>query len=243
MTDWSPTGAPYAVSERASASADLERAYRRLVRFYPRSFRRENTEEIIAVLLATAREDQRRPSLPEAADLLRGATLMRLGLSGCPRTVLYAVRLMYLGALAEVALLAGVVLSASRIEAYARGVALRSIGPHPTTAAVHQALATASSVVGADLTADVTITVFAIAAWLFLAWANGKGSPYARVGALISFAFYATVSLFGFATGDLTVAPVAVTISCAVIALGLAANILLIAKPSWPYYERQAVAR
>jgi hypothetical protein len=223
MTDWSPAGAPYAISERASASADLERAYRRLVRFYPRSFRRENTEEIIAVLLATAREDQRRPSLPEAADLLRGAALMRLGLSGCPRTVLYAVRLMYLGALAEVALLAGVVL--------------------PAGAAVHQALATASSVVGADLTADVTITVFAIAAWLFLAWANGKGSPYARVGALISFAFYATVSLFGIANGDLAVAPVAVAISCAVIALGLAVNILLIARPSWPYYERQAVAR
>jgi hypothetical protein len=243
MTDWSPAGAPYAISERASASADLERAYRRLVRFYPRSFRRENTEEIIAVLLATAREDQRRPSLPEAADLLRGAALMRLGLSGCPRTVLYAVRLMYLGALAEVALLAGVVLPAGRVEAYARGVALRSLGPHPAPAAVHQALATASSVVGADLTADVTITVFAIAAWLFLAWANGKGSPYARVGALISFAFYATVSLFGIANGDLAVAPVAVTISCAVIAIGLAVNILLIARPSWPYYERQAVAR
>jgi hypothetical protein len=39
----------------------------------------------------------RRPSLMEAADLLR----MRLGLVGCPRTVLYAVRLMYLGALAQ----------------------------------------------------------------------------------------------------------------------------------------------
>ena len=77
MTDWSPTGARYAISERASASAELERAYRRLVAFYPRSFRRENTEEIIAVLLATAREDQRRPSLVEVAESLKevGRTL------------------------------------------------------------------------------------------------------------------------------------------------------------------------
>src|ERR1700733_2329511 len=100
MGDWSPTGAPFSISERASASAQLERAYRRLVGLYPRSFRRESTEEIIAVLLATAREDQRRPSLMETADLLRGAALARLGLSGCPRTGLYALRLMYLGGLA-----------------------------------------------------------------------------------------------------------------------------------------------
>jgi hypothetical protein len=105
MADCSPTGAPFSISDRASASAQLERTYRRLVNFYPRSFRRDSTEEIIAVLLATAREDQRRPSIMEAADLLRGALRMRLRLSNCPRTVLNAVRLMYLGALAEVALI------------------------------------------------------------------------------------------------------------------------------------------
>src|ERR1700761_3644759 len=103
MTDWSPTGAPYAISERASASAELERAYRRLVGLYPRSFRRGNTEEIIAVLLATAR-----------------AALARRGLSGCPRTVLYAVRLMYLGALAQAVELVALVSSASAIQAAAR---------------------------------------------------------------------------------------------------------------------------
>ena len=56
MSDWSPTGAPFPISEAASACASLERSYRRLVACYPRSFQRENTEEIIAVLLATARE-------------------------------------------------------------------------------------------------------------------------------------------------------------------------------------------
>ena len=80
---------------------DLERGYRRLVAFYPRSFRRENGDEIVAVLLATAASGQRRPGLPESFDLLRGALRMHLGLSRSPRTVLYAARLMCLGALAE----------------------------------------------------------------------------------------------------------------------------------------------
>ena len=37
-----------------NSSASLERGYRRLLAFYPRAFRRENEEEILAVLLATA---------------------------------------------------------------------------------------------------------------------------------------------------------------------------------------------
>src|SRR5579862_6240589 len=114
-SDWSPTGAPFSISESASTSASLERAYRRLVALYPRSFRRENTEEIIAVLLATSRADQRWPSLLEVADLLRGALRMWLGLSNCPRTVLHAVRLMYLGAVAEVTVLITVLVSAGGI--------------------------------------------------------------------------------------------------------------------------------
>jgi hypothetical protein len=243
MTDWSPAGAPYAISERASASAGLERAYRRLVGFYPRSFREQNTEEIIAVLLATAREDQRRPSLLEAADLLRGATLMRLGLSGCPRTVLYAVRLMYLGAAAEVAVLVSVLVSAGRIGAHADAVALRSIGPHPAPGAAHQALATAATVVDTDLTAVVAITLFAIVTWLFLAWANGKGSPYGRVGAIITCAFYTAAMALDLSQGALMIAPAGVIAACVVLAIGVSVNILLVAKPSWPYYERHVVAR
>ena len=69
MADWSPTGAPFSISDRAPASVPLERAYRRLIGFYPRSFRRESTEEILAVLLATARRPAEallvmRPSWP-----------------------------------------------------------------------------------------------------------------------------------------------------------------------------------
>ena len=87
-------------------TADLERGYRRILACYPRSFRSQNTEEIIAVLLATARDDQRRPGIPEAADLLRGAVRMRMGISRWPWTVRTAVRLMWLGAVAAIVLVA-----------------------------------------------------------------------------------------------------------------------------------------
>jgi hypothetical protein len=46
-----------------SDSADLERRYRQLLAGYPRAFRREHEQEIIAVLMAGAGEGQRRPGL------------------------------------------------------------------------------------------------------------------------------------------------------------------------------------
>ena len=42
----------------------LERAYRRLLAWYPREFRRENGQEILAVLMAGAPDGQRRPAWP-----------------------------------------------------------------------------------------------------------------------------------------------------------------------------------
>jgi hypothetical protein len=59
-------------------SAALERSYRRVLACYPRSFRKGNEDEILAVLMDTAEEGQTRIGLPEAADLIRGAVRMRL---------------------------------------------------------------------------------------------------------------------------------------------------------------------
>jgi hypothetical protein len=56
-----------------SGRAPLERRYRRVLACYPKAFRRESGEEILAVLLATAGEGQRRVRPAETADLLRGA--------------------------------------------------------------------------------------------------------------------------------------------------------------------------
>jgi hypothetical protein len=241
MADWSPTGESFSISDRASSSAQLERAYRRLVGFYPRSFRHENTEEIIAVLLATAREDQRRPSVAEASDLLRGALRMRLGLSNCPRTVLYAVRLMYTGALAEVAVLVTLLVSVGRIESGAQAMAVRAIGPQAASAAARQALANVGPTISVVLSAEVVIALFAIAGWLLLAWANGKGFPFARVAAIILCAFYTALLSMGLVNGSAALAPVPVIAAGVAGVIGVATVILLVMKQSWPYYERQAV--
>src|ERR1700722_2665490 len=217
MADWSPTGAPFSISDRASASAQLERAYRRLVGFYPRSFRRESTEEIIAVLLATARDDQRRPTVMEATDLLRGALRMRLGLARCPRTVRYAVRLMYLGALAQLGALVVLLANYGSIHAAAK-----------------QLLANTGTTIGAELTADVVVTLFAIAGWVLLAWANGKGFPYGRPLAIFACGAYTAVTAAGLANGDTTSASALAIASCVVAAIGVATVVLLVLRPSWP---------
>jgi hypothetical protein len=58
--------------------SDLERRYRRLLVCYPAAFRREHAHEMLCVLMAGAAQGQRWPRLAEIADLLRGATSMRL---------------------------------------------------------------------------------------------------------------------------------------------------------------------
>jgi len=65
---------------RESAAA-LEGRYRRLLAWYPRSFRREQEGGMLTVLMAGARPGQHRPGLLETADLLRSALGMRLVLA------------------------------------------------------------------------------------------------------------------------------------------------------------------
>lgn len=60
--------------------AILERRYRWLLGWYPTSFRKENEEEALGVLMASARDGKRRPSAAEAADVLRSALRMRFRL-------------------------------------------------------------------------------------------------------------------------------------------------------------------
>jgi hypothetical protein len=242
MTDMSPTGAPFAISERVSSSAQLEHAYRRLVQLYPRSFRRESTEEIIAVLLATARADQRYPSVLEAADLLRGAARMWLGLSNCPRTVLYAVRLMYLGALAEIAVLVTLLVTSGSISAAVRANAIRSLGPHPDHAAAAQATANAATVISNHLDGDILVLLLAVAGWLVLAWSSGKGWGPARGYAIILCAVYTSLTALDVSQGTWAVAPAAVIASAVTLTIGVTAVGLLLAKPSWRFYGARTAA-
>jgi hypothetical protein len=58
-------------------AVDLERRYRRLLKFFPARYRREHEQEILSVLMAGAKEGQRRPGLADSAVLLTSAIFMR----------------------------------------------------------------------------------------------------------------------------------------------------------------------
>jgi hypothetical protein len=205
----------------------LERAYRRILACYPRSFRRENEEEILAVLMATAGDDQRRPGIAEAADLIRGAVRMRMGLSRTPRTVLHAVRLMYLGAVAELGVLVTLLLTEGSIRA-----AVLHRNPQLTAAQLHP-------LDRLFLFESAGCCVVAVL-WLCMAWANGKGNAYARIAAICLFAL-ATAGMIGdLATGCALYAPVVMAVGGVVWLIGLAAVVLLLRPQSGPYFARQA---
>jgi hypothetical protein len=59
-------------------SRGLERRYRRLLALYPRAFRGEREEEMLAVLMAGAAEGQQRPRLDESTNLIGSAIFTRL---------------------------------------------------------------------------------------------------------------------------------------------------------------------
>jgi hypothetical protein len=210
-----------------SESRQLELAYRRLVAFYPRSFRRENEEEIVTVLLATAPDGQRRPEIAESVDLLRGAVRMRMNLSRTPHTVLNAVRLMYLGAVAELGALIVLWLTESSIRA-----AIWHRYPTLTAGQVGQ--------VNTVFTVDLAVGATAIPLWLLMAWATGKGSQLARVAAIVCFAFSTAGMITDLANGSPQFAPAAFTCGVVVWLIGLAAIVNLLRKPSMVFFERQA---
>ena len=162
----------------------LERAYRRLLAWYPPEFRRENEQEILAVLMAGAPPGQRRPGLAESADVIRSGLWMRLrpSVPRSARTVRAAVRLMYAGAAVSAAeLVVGLALIIVDVQVAARGPFL---GQDPTT---HKPLVIAAW------------TVFCLAAvslWLWMARANGRGRNWARIVSTVLFGL-ATLNLGG----------------------------------------------
>jgi len=61
-----------------TAAGGLEGGYRRLLRWYPPSYRCRHEEEILGVLMAAAQPGQRRPSARESLDLLWSALKIRM---------------------------------------------------------------------------------------------------------------------------------------------------------------------
>jgi hypothetical protein len=58
--------------------AALERGYRRLLAWYPRAFRRERADEMLAVLMAGAPDGRRRPGAAETLNLVLNGLRLRL---------------------------------------------------------------------------------------------------------------------------------------------------------------------
>jgi hypothetical protein len=205
-------------------SASLERGYRRLLAWYPRAFRRENEEEILAVLMACAQDGQARPSLEAAVDLLKGAMRMRLRpRAGQPRTVFAAVRLMWVGAAAELAALITIILTAGSV----RSAVLHS---HPT--AVPGTMT--------HLTIDEVGVPIIIGVWLFQAWAISRGRDAARFG-FTSFFFLITMSvIIAQAQGGAVYAPADLIAGAAAWLVALAAVVLIFLPASNRYFRQQA---
>lgn len=205
-------------------SAQLEHGYRRVLACYPKAFRRANEDEILAVLMATAAEGQQRVGLAESVDLLRGALRMHLGLSHSPRPVLNAIRLMCLGAVLELGVLVTVLVTLGSVRS--------AIVQDFTAAQWHTALLTqiVPLAVGAPIGAGL---------YLWLAWANGRGSDRARFAAMALFGLVTLELLIALGEGAALYAPadlIALTIPWLV---GLASIVLIFSKKASPYYQQE----
>lgn len=164
-------------------ATDLERRYRRWLRWYPGSFRREHEDEILGVLMATARDGQRRPDPMECLDLMGNGLRMRLRptLTASDRSAARVVRLMYAGAVVELA--AAVVILATMGD-----VSSSVIRMSPGYTEAHWRALAAGQVEPVALAAGI-----AVAFWLWMAWAIGRGHRSAR----IAFAIFFGVNAFG----------------------------------------------
>jgi hypothetical protein len=214
-----------------SEQATLERKYRRLLACYPRAFRRENEEEILAVLLACAQEGQQRPGLAASADLMKGA--MRAWLRpapGQPRNVRMAIRLMCAGAAAQLATLITVVVTAGSVRsAVGRG---------------YPGLAAAQHAVNIDLVINYVGASICIVVWLVLTWALVRGRARARVAMAGYFGSITLSLLIGVGQGSAVYAPADLSACAVVWLIALAACALLFTRTSGRFYcpQPRAVA-
>jgi hypothetical protein len=172
--------------------ADLERAYRRWLRWYPRTFRREHEAEILGVLMAGARRGQRRPELMECLDLVGNAVRMHLRprVRRADRSVFMAVRLMYVGAVLELATAITIVATMGDVKAN-----LITRSPGLTDVEWH-------SVVADHLRPKAVAAGIAVGFWLWMAWALGRGSRWAPIAFVVFFGLNTSSLLDGLAHGS-----------------------------------------
>jgi hypothetical protein len=196
---------------------DLERQYRRWLRWYPKSFRREYEEEILGVLMAGARAGQRRPGLLDCLNLITNALRMRLRPTQ-PRSERWArkpVRLMYIGALVELAAVVTILATTGDVGA-------NLVGRNPGYPDAQWQAVVADEVDRLALAAGI-----AVACWLGLAWAIGRGHRWARIAFAIFFGVNVMSLLNGLADGSAIYAGADVAIGTILCLVQLVAVVLV----------------
>jgi len=206
-----------------SEQATLERSYRRILACYPRSFRADSEDEVLAVLLATAEDGQTRVGLAEAWDLVRGAVRMRLWpATPRPRSVRVAVKLMLAGAAAELAAMIIIIATLGSVRATVAArdaAALQAVHLHQVT--------------------DIGVAPVAIGLWLWLAWANGRGQDWARLLSAACFALISLSLITALAQDAAAFAPATMIVGAVVWTLGLSSVALIFTPAAGRYYRPQ----
>jgi hypothetical protein len=209
-----------------SESASLEHGYRRLLAWYPKWFRQENEEEILAVLMACAQDDQTRPSREATLDLLKGAVRMRLRpRPGQPRAVFAAVRLLCFGALAELGLLVTVIATTASVQASVARVSPASV----QSAGLH-------------ILADEVLAPVVIVAWLVLARGISRRSDSARAGVAALFGLITLSMLAVLAAGAPMYATADFAAGATVWFICLVSMVLIVTPASNRYFRPETAA-
>jgi hypothetical protein len=210
-----------------SGQEKLERGYRRVLACYPRSFRSDSEDEIVAVLLDTADEGQQRVRLAEAADLIRGALRMRLRpASRPPRAVRGAVRLVCAGAVAQLAAAVTIIVTAASVRAELASQ------PGITAPLRDQALSL--------LTFREVSAVVAVVLWLLMAWALSQGRDAGRLAFASFFALITLTVLVGLAEHGATYAAADMIAGAAIWVIALSTLVLIFMPQSSRYYRQAA---
>jgi hypothetical protein len=200
--------------------ASLEQGYRRCLRWYPKSYRREHESEILAVLMAGSQTDQHRPELIERLDLIRSAVWMRLrpSLPRSDRSAFAAIKLMYVGAIVELITAVTIVATMSDIRSQVaeRDGSLTQAQWHAAVAGTLDPLVVAAGV--------------AVAFWLVMAWAYGRGHRWIAIPFAIFFAMNTQSLLTGLAGGSATYARSDLAIGTVLWLIELALTILLLTR-------------
>jgi hypothetical protein len=199
-------------------AADLERRYRRWLRWYPTSFRREHEAEILEVLMAGAREGQRQPEPMECLDLMRSALWMRLrpSVPRSNRSVFNAVKLLYFGAVVELAAAVTIVTTVGDVRS-----AIVKSNPGYTSSTWH-------AVVAGQLEPTAIGAALAVGFWLWIAWSVGRGHRWARIAFVLFFGLNTFSLLNGLTQGSAVYAQADLAIGIVLWLVELAAVALII---------------